>query len=150
MSISSKDTEPRDRYFMAAIFPKGLAAAVLATIPLQRGIAGGEFIMNVTFSMVLFTIVFTSVLIPMIDKLSFVRKFYAISFQLFSWVNVIAYQMGWKDRPQAIQDIQPLNLPNPTGMDQAKKTTESAEIKKMNKPCTGSGKYLFLQAQNLK
>ncbi len=130
MSISSKDTEPRDRYFMAAIFPKGLAAAVLATIPLQRGIAGGEFIMNVTFSMVLFTIVFTSVLIPMIDKLSFVRKFYAISFQLFSWVNVIAYQMGWKDRPQAIQDIQPLNLPNPTGMDQAKKTTESAEIKK--------------------
>jgi potassium/hydrogen antiporter len=59
---------------MSAIVPKGLAAAVLATIPLQRGIVGGEFIMNLTFSIVLFSIVFTSVLVPLVGRQCFCKK----------------------------------------------------------------------------
>jgi len=42
--------------------PKGLAAAVLASIPLREGIAGGDIIQNVTYAVVLFSIVLTSLL----------------------------------------------------------------------------------------
>ncbi|KAF0130427.1 MAG: putative Na(+)/H(+) antiporter [Bacteroidetes bacterium] len=86
-SMPKDQTDNRDLYYMSAIFPKGLAAAVLATIPLQRGIAGGEFIMNVTFSIVLFSITFTSFLIPMIDKVPAIRKFYDVSFTFYGWFN---------------------------------------------------------------
>lgn len=77
-----------DLYFMSAIVPKGLAAAVLATIPLQRGIEGGEFIMNLTFSVVLFSIVFTSVLVPLIERSQGVKDFYEKSLNLSMWIRV--------------------------------------------------------------
>lgn len=86
-SVSAANTPRLDMYYMAAIFPKGLAAAVLATIPLQRGVEGGEFIKNVTFSIVLFSIVFTSVLIPLIDKVPFMRKFYDFMFRITAWTG---------------------------------------------------------------
>lgn len=54
-----------DKTIMAAMVPKGLAAAVLAGIPMQQGIVGGELVRNVTYAVVLISIVFTSVLIPM-------------------------------------------------------------------------------------
>lgn len=86
-SVSVANTPKLDMYYMAAIFPKGLAAAVLATIPLQRGVEGGEFIKNVTFSIVLFSIVFTSVLIPLVDKVPFIRKFYDFMFRITAWTG---------------------------------------------------------------
>jgi NhaP-type Na+/H+ and K+/H+ antiporter len=73
---------------MSAIVPKGLAAAVLATIPLQRGIEGGAFIMNLTFSVVLFSIVFTSVLVPLIERSQGVKDFYEKSLNLSMWIRV--------------------------------------------------------------
>ncbi len=86
---SSKDNvfEKKDLYFMSAIVPKGLAAAVLATIPFQRGIEGGEFIMNLTFSIVLFSIAFTSILVPLIEKFPAVQSFYANSLELNMWLR---------------------------------------------------------------
>ncbi len=57
-----------DAAYMAAIVPKGLAAAVLASLALQQGITGGEFIQNVTYSVILFSIVSTSVLVFLLDK----------------------------------------------------------------------------------
>lgn len=65
----SKDELPvEDKMFMSGIVPKGLAAAVLATIPLQRGIAGGEMIQNIVFAVILFSIIFTSILVPVLEK----------------------------------------------------------------------------------
>lgn len=65
----SKDELPiEDKMFMSGIVPKGLAAAVLATIPLQRGIAGGEMIQNIVFAVILFSILFTSILVPVLEK----------------------------------------------------------------------------------
>ena len=59
----SKETTSRDASVMAVMVPKGLAAAALASIPLQRGVAGGEAIQNVVFAVVLFSIFLTSVMV---------------------------------------------------------------------------------------
>ena len=53
---------------MAVMVPKGLAAAVLASIPLQRGVVGGELIMNVVYGVVLSSIVMTSILLILVEK----------------------------------------------------------------------------------
>ena len=58
-----KGLNKRDAGLMAAISPKGLAAAALASLPLQQGIVNGELIQNVAYAVVLFSIVLTSVLI---------------------------------------------------------------------------------------
>jgi len=47
------------------MIPKGLAAAVLAGIPLQKGIAGGQIIQDLTYSIILISILITSVMIPL-------------------------------------------------------------------------------------
>jgi len=77
----------KDLYIMSAMVPKGLAAAVLATLPFQMGIEGGEFIMNLTFSVVLFSIAITSVLIPSIEKFEGVQRFYSNALHLNSWLR---------------------------------------------------------------
>ena len=72
-----KDGLPvEDKIFMSGIVPKGLAAAVLATVPVQRGIEGAETIQNIVFAVILFSIIFTSVLIPVLDKDNAVSRFY--------------------------------------------------------------------------
>lgn len=72
-----KDNLPvEDKIFMSGIVPKGLAAAVLATVPVQRGIEGAETIQNIVFAVILFSIIFTSVLIPVLDKNNAVSRFY--------------------------------------------------------------------------
>ncbi len=53
---------------MAIVVPKGLAAAVLATIPLQQGVLGGELIKSVTYGVVLSSIVITSVMLLLLEK----------------------------------------------------------------------------------
>lgn len=58
----------RDASFSSVMAPKGLAAAVLASMPLQAGIAGGEIIRDKTFLMVLVSIVITAVAVPLIEK----------------------------------------------------------------------------------
>lgn len=63
-----RDTPRGDAGIMAAMVPKGLAAAVLASIPLQRGIEGGEFIQNATYAVVLFSIFLASILIFLLQK----------------------------------------------------------------------------------
>jgi NhaP-type Na+/H+ or K+/H+ antiporter len=64
----SKTMPAKDVSIMAAMVPKGLAAVVLASIPLQQGIAGGELIKNITYGVVLLSIVMTSLLVLSLDK----------------------------------------------------------------------------------
>lgn len=56
-----------DKTIMAAMVPKGLAAAVLAGIPMQQGIVGGQLVRDLTYAVVLISIVTASILIPMIS-----------------------------------------------------------------------------------
>lgn len=78
-----KELSTSDASFMAIMTPKGLVTAVLASIPFQRGIEGGILIQNVAYSMVFFSIIFTSLLIFFIDKTSF-SNVYRLFFHDFS------------------------------------------------------------------
>lgn len=63
-----RNTRPKDAAFMAVMIPKGLGAAVLASLPAQQGIAGGEIIQSVVFSIILCSTFFTTILTFLIDK----------------------------------------------------------------------------------
>ena len=72
---TSKEIPVFDASLMASIAPKGLAAAVLASIPAQMGVPGGDLIQNVTYSVILFSIVLTSIMVFLVEK-TFVYKIY--------------------------------------------------------------------------
>jgi cell volume regulation protein A len=63
-----KSMPPKDISVIAVMIPKGLAAVVLASIPLQQGVIGGETIKNITYGVVLFSIVLTSLLVLFLEK----------------------------------------------------------------------------------
>lgn len=71
-----------DASIMSVVIPRGLATAVLASIPFQQGISGGGVIQNIAYSIILFSIVFTSLLIFLIDKTKF-RGLYKSVFSKF-------------------------------------------------------------------
>jgi NhaP-type Na+/H+ or K+/H+ antiporter len=66
----------RDAAFTSMLAPKGLAAAVLATLPLQYGVAGGEVIRDTTYMVVLVSITLTALLV-MAYPIPWVRSFYS-------------------------------------------------------------------------
>lgn len=62
------NTRPKDAAFMAIMIPKGLGAAVLASLPAQQGIPGGDMIQAVVFSIILCSTFFTTILAFLVDK----------------------------------------------------------------------------------
>jgi NhaP-type Na+/H+ or K+/H+ antiporter len=84
-AISKKEGIPeKELVFMSALNPKGLTAAVLATQALIY-IPDTEmalFVRNIVFSVILFTIVINSLLIPLIDK---EKGLYRLYLRLFSF-----------------------------------------------------------------
>ncbi len=87
-----KETDMGELHYMAGMVPKGLAAAVLATIPMQKGIAFGEMIMNITFSVVLFSILFTSILIPLLEKSKQTQQIYTNGLNANLWIRRIIHK----------------------------------------------------------
>lgn len=65
---TSRGTTARDASFLAAMIPKGLGAAVLATLPLQAGVPGGEAIQTFVFSVILFSTLGTTVLVFLVAR----------------------------------------------------------------------------------
>ncbi|MDE5743301.1 MAG: cation:proton antiporter [Bacteroidales bacterium] len=65
-----------DKTITSIMIPKGLAAAVLAGIPLAAGVSGGEFIRNTTYAVILFSILWVSIMILLVDKWPAMRRFY--------------------------------------------------------------------------
>lgn len=63
-----KTSSQEDRLAMSVIIPKGTAAAVLAGIPIQMQIIGGELVQNLTYGVVLLSIIMTSLLIIVLEK----------------------------------------------------------------------------------
>jgi NhaP-type Na+/H+ or K+/H+ antiporter len=57
------DYSLRDTAITSMMAPKGLAAAVLAALPLQYGVTGGETIRDTTYMVVLVSITFTALLV---------------------------------------------------------------------------------------
>jgi len=63
-----KTTTVADASIIAIMIPKGLATAVLASIPLQQGVEGGELIRNLAYIMVLASIVLSALLVPIVER----------------------------------------------------------------------------------
>jgi NhaP-type Na+/H+ or K+/H+ antiporter len=70
-----KSTPAWDVSVMAVMIPKGLATAVLASMPFQQGYPEGMFIQEATYAIILFSILINSVLIILIDKTAFSRMY---------------------------------------------------------------------------
>ncbi|MFC1898825.1 cation:proton antiporter [Chloroflexota bacterium] len=69
VKVSLKQSIPLlDMSIASIMIPKGLAAVVLASIPLQQQMAGGETIKNITYGVILISIVITSLLVLLIEK----------------------------------------------------------------------------------
>jgi NhaP-type Na+/H+ or K+/H+ antiporter len=67
---------PSNAALVAAMAPKGLAAAVLAALPAQQGVPGGETIQAIAYAVVLFSILLTALLIAA-QRVGRVGRFYA-------------------------------------------------------------------------
>ncbi|HEU0123791.1 MAG TPA: cation:proton antiporter [Bryobacteraceae bacterium] len=65
----------QDATLMTFMVPKGLVSAVLASIPVERGLPGAEIIRDFTYMVVLLSVVLTAVLIP-ISEAGPVARFY--------------------------------------------------------------------------
>lgn len=57
-----------DASLMAVMAPKGLAAVVLASLAMQHGLPGGVLIRDVTYSIVLFSIIGTSAFVFLLER----------------------------------------------------------------------------------
>jgi NhaP-type Na+/H+ or K+/H+ antiporter len=73
---TSKITQTYDKTIMSIMVPKGLAAAVLASIPYQMGIEGGEFIRDIIYAIILISITLTSILVYLVEKVGWVGGLY--------------------------------------------------------------------------
>ncbi|HEY4612234.1 MAG TPA: cation:proton antiporter [Bacteroidota bacterium] len=71
VAVDKNTTPIEDALSMSVMIPKGTAAAVLAGIPLQMEIAGGMLIQNLTYGVVIFSIILTAVLVFLLEKTSF-------------------------------------------------------------------------------
>ncbi len=70
----SNDCSRLDAVTATAMGPRGLACAVLATLPLQRGLQQGEWIQNLIFAVIPLSILITSLFVSMAEKEWFKRK----------------------------------------------------------------------------
>jgi len=57
--VVPKSTPLLDKAVISSMIPKGLGAAVVATLPFQRGVADGDIIQAICFSLILFSTIFT-------------------------------------------------------------------------------------------
>ena len=65
---AGKSVAPREASILAVMAPKGLAAAVLASIPAQQGLTGGELIRDLAYGIIFASIIATSVLVIMLER----------------------------------------------------------------------------------
>jgi len=67
-TVIQKNTPVLDKAVMSIMIPKGLGAAVIATLPLYAGHADGEIIQSICFSIILFSILYCTFLFFLIKK----------------------------------------------------------------------------------
>ncbi|MDX2134571.1 MAG: cation:proton antiporter [Saprospiraceae bacterium] len=83
------NTPARDASYMSVMLPKGLGAAVLASLPAQQGVPGGEIIQSVVFSIILSTTLLTTIMVFLVQKTR-VANVYAWIFTGFGLKNTDA------------------------------------------------------------
>lgn len=78
----SPETSRADASLAAVMTPKGLAAAVLASMPLQAGLASGGAIQDAVYAVILFSIAATTLLTFLLERGN-IRRPYAIALSNF-------------------------------------------------------------------
>ena len=78
--VREQDITWEDKSIISAMVPKGLAAAVLAGLPLHYGIPEGAEIQIIVYNVVFISILTTSILIPLI-RTHFISRFYFMFFK---------------------------------------------------------------------
>jgi len=76
--FKSNECSKLDAITATAMGPRGLACAVLATLPLQRGIEQGEWIQNLIFAIIPLSILVTSILVSIAEKEWFKKNTYTL------------------------------------------------------------------------
>jgi cell volume regulation protein A len=71
LSTRRAATQRRDAVLMSMMVPRGTAAAVLAALPLQLAMPGGEMIQNLIYSVILVSIITTAVLLFLVERTPF-------------------------------------------------------------------------------
>ena len=77
--IATRDTPLLDKSIMSIMIPKGLGAAVIATLPLQRGHVDGVIIQSMCFAVILFSTLYCVALFFLV-KIGFSLPFYRLFF----------------------------------------------------------------------
>lgn len=78
----TKTAARRDVSLMSVMTSMGLASAVLASLPMQEGLADGELIRDLTYAIILISIIFNSVSVFLIDRTP-LGKGYGLLFRKF-------------------------------------------------------------------
>lgn len=76
--FKSENVTRLDAVTATAMGPRGLACAVLATLPLQRGLEQGEWIQNLIFAVIPLSILTTSLIVSFAEKDWFKRKIFSL------------------------------------------------------------------------
>lgn len=66
--LGDKRSTRREAMLITALIPKGLASAVLATLPTQAGIVGGDIIQETVYSVILFGIIISATFVFLIER----------------------------------------------------------------------------------
>lgn len=82
VGLDHRTTPIRDASLVSILSPKGLAAVVLASLPLEQHMQSGSALQAVTYCVVFISIVFTSVLSFLIERTRFAR-IYKVVFRGF-------------------------------------------------------------------
>lgn len=97
-----RNTSPKDASYMSTMIPKGLGAAVLASLPAQQGIEGGEIIQSIVFSIILCTTLFTTILTFLVDK-TWLSRVYIWLFQISGLGKNKNRRSGLKEAEEALE-----------------------------------------------
>ena len=85
--LNRKDYNPLDAMISAAMGPRGLACAVLATLPLQKGLENGIWLQESMFSLIPMTIIVTAFLIVLCENKT-IRKHVGVLFEKYEKYNL--------------------------------------------------------------
>ncbi len=66
--VIPRETPLRDKAVISTMIPKGLGAAVIATLPFQQGIAEGAIIQAICFSVILFSTIYAAGLFFLVNQ----------------------------------------------------------------------------------
>ncbi len=121
IAFRAKSTPKKDASLAASLGPRGLAAAVLATVPGQAGLAAGTLIEAIAFGVILFSILIVSALTLFADR-PFVASAYG---RLFS---------GYTGRSDEEREAAAVELPSGPASPQPETVTVEAPPAKEEPP----------------